>query len=85
MDLVCMLVIGLIVGALAKLVMPGHEPGGVIITMLLGIAGSMIAGLLGRSLGWYGEGESAGFITSIIGALILLAVYRLIAGQRLPT
>ena len=82
MYILWMLIIGLVVGALAKLVMPGRDPGGVIITMLLGVAGALVAGLLGRSLGWYREGEGAGFIASIIGALILLASYRAIIGRR---
>jgi len=67
--------IGLIVGALAKLIMPGKDPGGFIVTMLLGIAGSLVATWLGRVVGWYQEGQSAGFIMSIVGALILLDIY----------
>lgn len=74
-------IIGLVVGAIAKLLMPGKDPGGIWITMALGIAGSMIASFLGRALGWYAPGESAGFIMSIIGALILLAIYRLLKGK----
>jgi uncharacterized membrane protein YeaQ/YmgE (transglycosylase-associated protein family) len=72
-----MAIIGLIVGALAKLIMPGKDPGGIFITMLLGIAGALLAGWLGRLVGWYQEGQSAGFIMSVIGAIILLAIYRL--------
>jgi len=83
MYILWMLVIGLVIGALAKLVMPGRDPGGIIVTMLLGVAGALVAGLLGRSLGWYHEGEGAGFIASIIGALVLLAGYRAIIGRRL--
>lgn len=83
MYILWMLIIGLVVGALAKLVMPGRDPGGIIVTMLLGVAGALVAGLLGRSLGWYHEGEGAGFIASIIGALVLLASYRAIIGRRL--
>jgi uncharacterized membrane protein YeaQ/YmgE (transglycosylase-associated protein family) len=82
MHILWMLIIGLVVGALAKLVMPGKDPGGVIITILIGIAGSLIAGFLGRSLNWYGPNESAGFIASIVGALVLLAGYRLIVSRR---
>ena len=67
--------IGLVVGALAKLIMPGKDPGGFIVTMLLGIAGSIVATWLGRVLGWYGEGQSAGFIMSVLGAVVLLAIY----------
>ena len=82
MDIIWMLIIGLIAGALAKLIMPGKDPGGIVITMLIGVAGSLIAGFLGRSLGWYSQGEGAGFIASVIGALILLGLYRLIVGRR---
>lgn len=68
-------VIGFIVGALAKLVMPGKDPGGFILTILLGIAGSLVGTLIGRGVGWYQEGQSAGFIVSLVGALLILAVY----------
>ena len=73
---------GLIVGALAKLIMPGRDPGGIIITMLLGIAGAVLGGFIGRSLGWYGEGEAAGFVMSFVGAVALLAIYRMFKGRR---
>jgi uncharacterized membrane protein YeaQ/YmgE (transglycosylase-associated protein family) len=76
-----MIIVGLIVGAIAKLVMPGHDPGGIIVTMLLGIAGSLLAGWVGRAAGWYAPGQSAGFIMSIIGAVVILAIYRLIIGR----
>ena len=76
-----MIVVGLIVGAIAKLLMPGRDPGGIIITMLLGIAGSLVAGFVGRAAGWYLPGQPAGFIASIIGAVIILAIYRLIVGR----
>ena len=82
MHILWMLIIGLVVGALAKLVMPGKDPGGVIVTMLIGVAGALIAGFLGRAAGWYHEGETAGFIASIVGALVLLGVYRLVIGRR---
>jgi len=81
MHLLWMIVVGLIVGALAKLVMPGNDPGGIIVTMLLGIGGSVVAGFLGRAVGWYREGEPVGFIASVVGAVILLAIYRLIVGR----
>ena len=81
MHLLWMIVVGLIVGALAKLIMPGRDPGGIIVTILLGIAGSVVAGLIGRAVGWYSEGQPAGFIASIIGAIIILAIYRLIIGR----
>ena len=73
---------GLIVGALAKLVMPGRDPGGIIVTMLLGIAGAVIGGFIGRAMGLYGEGEAAGFIMSFLGAVVLLALYRFFVGRR---
>ena len=67
---------GLIVGAIAKFIMPGRDPGGIIVTILLGIAGAVVAGFIGKSLGWYGENDAAGYIASILGAIILLALYR---------
>lgn len=74
-------IIGLVVGALAKLIMPGKDPGGIIVTMLLGVAGSLLAGWIGQAAGWYQPGQSAGFIMSLIGALILLAIYRVFKGR----
>ena len=76
-----MCIIGLVAGALAKLIMPGKDTGGIIITMLLGIAGSLLAGFLGRAMGWYQAGEGAGLIMSVVGAIVLLAVYRLLKGR----
>jgi uncharacterized membrane protein YeaQ/YmgE (transglycosylase-associated protein family) len=76
------LIIGLIVGAVAKLLMPGKDPGGFIITILLGVAGSFVAGYLGRMLGWYQEGQSAGFIMSVLGAILLLFLYRLAISKK---
>lgn len=78
MHFLWMLIVGLIVGALAKLIVPGRDPGGIIVTMLIGIAGSFIAGIVGRALGWYGEGQSAGFISSVVGAIVLLLIYHAI-------
>jgi uncharacterized membrane protein YeaQ/YmgE (transglycosylase-associated protein family) len=82
MHFLWMLIIGLVVGALAKLIMPGKDSGGIIVTMLIGIAGALIAGFLGRAVGWYNEGEPAGFIASVVGAVLLLIVYRMIVGRR---
>ncbi|MES2437574.1 MAG: GlsB/YeaQ/YmgE family stress response membrane protein [Verrucomicrobiota bacterium] len=79
MEFLWMLIIGLIVGVIAKFLMPGKDPGGFIITILLGIGGAFVAGFLGRSLGWYQLGEPTGFIASVVGAILLLAVYRLVA------
>ena len=69
-------IIGLIVGALAKLIMPGKDPGGLVITMLIGVAGSLLATFIGSQVGLYREGQSAGFIMSLLGAVLLLAIYR---------
>ncbi|HSJ04629.1 MAG TPA: GlsB/YeaQ/YmgE family stress response membrane protein [Verrucomicrobium sp.] len=82
MSFIWMLLIGLVVGALAKFLMPGKDPGGIFVTMIIGIVGAFIAGFLGRTLGWYNEGEPAGFIASVVGAIILLVVYRMITGSR---
>ena len=78
LHLIWVAVIGLVVGALAKLIMPGKDPGGIFITMLLGIAGAFLGTFLGRAIGHYGSDQSAGFIMSLIGALILLAIYHFI-------
>jgi uncharacterized membrane protein YeaQ/YmgE (transglycosylase-associated protein family) len=76
------IVFGLIVGAVAKLLMPGRDPGGIIVTMALGIAGALLGGFLGRSLGWYGENDGAGFLMSLLGAVVLLVIYRMMVGRR---
>ncbi len=81
MHLLWSAIIGLVAGALAKLIMPGKDPGGIFITMLIGIAGALLFTWLGRLIGWYHEGESAGLIASILGALVLLGLYRLIKGR----
>jgi uncharacterized membrane protein YeaQ/YmgE (transglycosylase-associated protein family) len=81
MSLIWAIVVGLIAGALAKFVMPGKDPGGLLITLGLGVAGSLVANLLGGALGWYGAGHRAGIIGSTIGAILLLAIYRLIKGK----
>ncbi len=82
MEILWMIVIGLVAGALAKLLMPGRDPGGLVVTILLGIAGSLIAGFIGRAAGWYDQGQGAGFVASVIGAMILLGLYRLFVGWR---
>jgi uncharacterized membrane protein YeaQ/YmgE (transglycosylase-associated protein family) len=76
------LFIGLVIGFIAKLLMPGRDPGGCIITMLIGIAGAFIASYLGQKIGWYEPGQPASFIGSIVGAMLLLLLYRLIAPKR---
>lgn len=86
MSILGMLIIGLIVGAIAKLLMPGNDPGGIIVTMLLGVAGSFVAGYIGRAAGWYNEGDPVGFIAAVVGAIILLLLYRLaFRGRRTTT
>jgi uncharacterized membrane protein YeaQ/YmgE (transglycosylase-associated protein family) len=82
MTLLWTLIIGLVIGIVAKLLMPGRDPGGFIITALVGVAGSFLAHAIGRGLGWYTEGEPAGFLASVGGAVILLALYRMLVGRR---
>lgn len=76
------LIVGLVVGAIAKMLMPGRDPGGFIITMILGVAGAFLAHFIGANLGWYEEGEAAGFVASVVGAVILLAIYRAVIGRK---
>ena len=76
------IVFGLVVGALAKLVMPGRDPGGIIVTMLLGIAGALLGGFIGSAMGFYGPGETAGYLMSFLGAVILLMLYRMMVRRR---
>jgi uncharacterized membrane protein YeaQ/YmgE (transglycosylase-associated protein family) len=71
-------VFGLIVGVVAKLLLPGHDPGGIIVTALIGMVGGWLGGLIGRALVWYGDGHPAGFVMSVVGAMALLLVYRLL-------
>jgi uncharacterized membrane protein YeaQ/YmgE (transglycosylase-associated protein family) len=76
------IVFGLIVGAIAKLVMPGRDPGGIIVTMALGMAGALIGGFIGRALHWYGPNDGAGFFMSLLGAILLLWIYRMMVSRR---
>jgi uncharacterized membrane protein YeaQ/YmgE (transglycosylase-associated protein family) len=82
MEILWILFIGLIVGFVAKLLMPGRDPGGFFITMLLGVAGAFLASWLGEAMGYYEAGETAGFIASVIGAILLLGIYRLFVRAR---
>jgi uncharacterized membrane protein YeaQ/YmgE (transglycosylase-associated protein family) len=83
MGILWTLIIGLVVGAIAKLLMPGRDPGGIIVTMLIGVAGALLAGVLGKALGWYATpGAGPGIIASIIGAMILLFLYRVVVRRR---
>ena len=82
MHIIWALIIGLVIGALAKLVMPGKDPGGILITMLIGVAGSVLASVVGHAAGWYQAQQGAGFIASIVGAVALLGIYRLAVGRK---
>ena len=76
------IIFGLVVGAIAKLLMPGRDPGGIIVTMLLGIVGAVLGGFVGRSLGLYGPEDSAGFLMATVGAIVVLLLYRVLVGRR---
>ena len=83
MHFIGILVIGFLAGLIAKLLMPGRDPGGCIVTILLGIAGALLAGFLGRAVGWYGPADQgAGFVAAVVGAFLLLLIYRLILRRR---
>ena len=82
MGILAWILFGLVVGIIAKLLMPGRDPGGFIVTILIGIAGAMLGGFVGRAMGFYGEGEGAGWLMSILGAIILLALYRMMVRRR---
>ncbi len=82
MHLLWALIIGLVIGALAKLIMPGRDPGGILITMLIGVAGSLVATLIGHAAGWYRTDQGAGFFASVLGSVLLLAIYRWAVGRR---
>jgi uncharacterized membrane protein YeaQ/YmgE (transglycosylase-associated protein family) len=79
------IIVGLVVGALAKLIMPGRDPGGMFVTIILGIAGALLGGGVGRALGLYAADQPAGWIMSILGAVVLLAIYRMAIGRRART
>jgi uncharacterized membrane protein YeaQ/YmgE (transglycosylase-associated protein family) len=81
MSIIGWIIFGLVVGVVAKLLMPGRDPGGIIVTILLGIGGALVGGFLGRFLGWYDEGDPVGFITAVIGAILMLFAYRQISGS----
>jgi uncharacterized membrane protein YeaQ/YmgE (transglycosylase-associated protein family) len=82
MGILAWILFGLVVGIIAKLLMPGRDPGGFIVTILLGIAGALLGGFIGQAMGFYGPNESAGWIVSILGAVILLALYRMMVRRR---
>lgn len=82
MGILTWILFGLVIGVIAKLLVPGRDPGGFIVTILLGIAGALVGGFIGRSMGFYGQGQSAGWLMSILGAIILLALYRMMTRRR---
>ena len=82
MGILSWILFGLVVGIIAKLLMPGRDPGGFIVTILLGVAGALLGGFVGRAMGFYGESEGAGWIMSILGAILLLVLYRVMARRR---
>jgi uncharacterized membrane protein YeaQ/YmgE (transglycosylase-associated protein family) len=82
MGILTWILFGLVVGVIAKLLMPGRDPGGFIVTILLGIAGALFGGFIGRAMGFYGENQGAGWIMSILGAVLLLAIYRMMMRKR---
>jgi uncharacterized membrane protein YeaQ/YmgE (transglycosylase-associated protein family) len=82
MGILSWILFGLVVGVIAKLLMPGRDPGGFVVTILLGIAGALVGGFVGRAMGFYGENQGAGWIMSILGAIVLLALYRMMVRRR---
>jgi uncharacterized membrane protein YeaQ/YmgE (transglycosylase-associated protein family) len=82
MSILGTLIIGLLAGAVAKFLMPGRDPGGFIVTMVLGVVGAFLATWLGQALGWYAPNETAGFLGAVVGAIIILAIYRIFIGRR---
>lgn len=82
MSIIGAIVIGFFAGLIAKFLMPGRDPGGFIITIILGIVGAFVATWLGQTIGWYHEGEAAGFIGAVVGSIIILVIYRMIVGRR---
>ena len=82
MGILSWILFGLVIGVIAKLLMPGRDPGGFIVTILLGIAGALFGGFIGRAMGFYGENQGAGWIMSILGAILLLAIYRMMVRRR---
>jgi uncharacterized membrane protein YeaQ/YmgE (transglycosylase-associated protein family) len=81
MHIIGWIVFGLVVGIVAKFLMPGRDPGGFVVTAILGIVGALVGGFVGRSIGWYGDGDPVGFIMAVVGAIAVLAVYRFSMGR----
>jgi uncharacterized membrane protein YeaQ/YmgE (transglycosylase-associated protein family) len=81
MHILIWLLFGLVVGVVAKFLMPGRDPGGFVITMVLGIVGAFVGGFMGRMLGWYRDGDPVGFVMAVLGAIVVLAIYRMTVGR----
>ncbi len=81
MHIIGWILFGLVVGIVAKFLMPGRDPGGFVITAILGIVGALVGGFVGRSIGWYGPGDPVGFVMAVIGSIIVLALYRVTLGR----
>jgi len=82
MGVIGWIIFGLVVGIVAKFLMPGRDPGGFVITAIIGIVGALLGGYLGRAIGWYREGDPVGFVVAVLGSIVLLALYRLVVGRR---
>jgi len=82
MSVIGWIIFGLAVGVIAKFLMPGRDPGGFVVTIILGIVGALLGGFLGRAVGWYREGDPVGFVMAVVGAIVVLALYRAVAGRR---
>lgn len=81
MGIIGWIVFGLLVGIVAKFLMPGRDPGGFVLTIVLGVAGALVGGFIGRAAGWYREGDPVGFIMAVLGSIVLLLLYRMVAGR----
>jgi len=80
MGIIGWIVFGLVVGIVAKLLMPGRDPGGFVVTILLGIGGALLGGFVGRAIGWYREGDPVGFVMAVLGSIIVIVIYRALSG-----
>ena len=81
MGFIVWILFGLVVGVVAKFLMPGRDPGGMVLTIILGIVGAVVGGFMGRALGWYGPNDPVGFFMAVLGAIVLLALYRIVGGR----
>ena len=81
MGFIVWILFGLVVGVVAKFLMPGRDPGGMVLTIILGIVGAVVGGFMGRALGWYGPNDPVGFFMAVLGAIVLLGLYRMVGGR----